>query len=236
MDKEIRMTGEVAWIQFVKWVTPERLTTITTFIYMLFTGWLIRETRKWRKLQESPQLDIFVKRSEEWWSELDLIIKNNWYGWAYDIRLESDKNFNLFDNEDKYTLQNLWYFKNGISFLPPKGERESFFTYMTTKYEEKIKRRIGIKAFYKDKYWIKKKDVFVIDLSEFEDTLHPQQPPIYKISENIEKFQKDFNHISTWFYKLHIITQTKEEKKIEDKKHYEECRKNIELLEDKKCK
>lgn len=213
---------------------PERLTALATVIYMLFTGWLIFESRKARKLQESPQLDVFIKRSEEWGSKLDLIIKNNGFWWAYDIKLASDKDFNLFDREDKYTLRNLGYFKNWISFLPANGERENFFTYMTTNYEEKIKWKIEIKATYKDKYWNKKKNKFLIDLSEFEDTMLPQEPPIYKLSKNIEKIQKDFHSIITWFNQLKVLTQTKKEKKVEDLERLEQNKKDLELIKNSK--
>lgn len=226
------MTWEILQITsyFSKIFSPERLTALATVIYMLFTGWLILESRKARKLQESPQLDIFVKRSEEWWSKLDLIIKNSGFWCAYDIKLESNKDFNLFDREDKYTLRNLGYFKNWISFLPANGKRENFFTYMTTNYEEKIKRKIEIKATYKDKYWNKQKNKFLIDLSEFEDTMLPQEPPIYKISKNIEKIQKDFHSIITWFNQLKVLTQTKKEKKVEDLERLEQDKKDLETM------
>jgi len=217
-------------VLFLQSLTSENIIAGSTLIYMIFTGWLIVESKKARKLQESPQLDIFVKRSEEWWSKLDLIIKNNGFWWAYDIKLESDKDFNLVDREDKYTLKNLGYFKNGISFLPPNGERENFFTYMTTNFKEKIKRKFKIKTSYKDKYWTKKNHSFLIDLSEFEDTFLPQEPPIYKISKNIEKIQKDFHSIISWFNQLKVLTQTKKEKKEEDQKRYEQSKKDLETI------
>jgi nicotinamide riboside transporter PnuC len=42
------------------------ITALATVIYMIFTGWLIWETRKTRKLQEKPHIEIFVKRANSW--------------------------------------------------------------------------------------------------------------------------------------------------------------------------
>lgn len=53
------------------------VSALSTCIYTWFTLRLVSESKKMRKLQESPQLDIFVERSESWASKLNLIIRNN---------------------------------------------------------------------------------------------------------------------------------------------------------------
>ncbi len=212
----------------------DRITAISTAIYMILTIRIIFESRKARKLQDSPKLDIFVERAKEYWSRLNLIIKNNGYSWAYNIKLETDSNFNLFDkNDNDYTFKNLWFFKNWISFLPPNWERENILTYMDRNYKEKIKRKIEIKVTYNDKYLNNIENTFYIDLSEFENTILPQELPIYKIAKDIEDIRKNFWHIASWFTKLNIITQTKKEKVIEDKKYFSEAKKMLETLENK---
>lgn len=215
-------------------MTAERITAIATMIYMLFTGRLIRETRQARIQRDSPQLDIFIERSKEWGSKLNLIIKNNWYAWAYNIKLSADKNVNLSDNENNwYTLQNLWYFKNGISFLPPNWERKTFFTFISTNYKEKIKRIITIFAEYKDSNNKIRRKTFLINLSEFENTTVPQTPPIYNISRDIEKIQKDIHSIILWSKQIKVLTQTKKEKIIEDKIQQKEIEKMIQDMKDR---
>jgi len=226
------MTGEIT--QIVNRLSPEWVTAIATAIYMFFTWRLIIESRKGRKLQESPQLDVFVERAKEWWSNLNLIIKNNGLWSAYNIKLQTDKDFNLFDRNDQYTLKNLGFFKNWIAFLPPSGSRENFFINITNDYEEKIKRKININTSYNDKYWHTTKNIFVIDLSEFEDTMLPQELPIYKISKNIEKIQKDFHSVISGFRQLKVLTQSKEEKQQEKLKEMEESKNILEAMKNLK--
>lgn len=197
------------------------ITALATVIYMIFTGWLIWETRKTRKLQEKPHIEIFVKRANSWWSMLDLVIKNIWYSGAYNIELDTDKDLNLLDN-DIYRLKNLWFFKNWISFLPVNWEIINTFTILSTNYSEKIKWKIHISCFYKDKFWETIKDVFLIDLSMFEDTFVPQEEPIYKIERSIWKIEKSLDKISRWFPKLNVVTQTKKEHTAELKQKQDE--------------
>lgn len=187
------------------------ITALATVIYMCFTWWLIWETRKTRIMQEKPHIEIFVKRNEWWWSMLDLVIKNIWYSWAYNLKFEIDKNFNLLDKDEKdiYKLDNLWFFKNWISFLPANWEISNLFTILSTNYAEKIKWKINISCNYNDKYWNKIKDAFLIDLSMFEDTFLPQEKSIYKIEKHLWKIEKNFHRIATWFSELRIISQTK---------------------------
>jgi hypothetical protein len=40
------------------------ITAISTVIYMMFTGWLILETRKTRIIQQKPHIEVFIKRNE----------------------------------------------------------------------------------------------------------------------------------------------------------------------------
>lgn len=210
-------------ISFLKELNQNYSNVITawaTVIYMWFTGWLIWETRQARIMQEKPHVEIFVKRNEWWWSMLDLVIKNIGYSWAYNLEFEIDKNFNLLDNDEKdiYKLDNLWFFKNWIKFLPVNWEISNLFTILSTNYEEKIKWKINISCCYNDKYWKKIKECFLIDLSMFEDTFLPQEKPIYKIEKHLEKIEKNFQKLSTGFNKLRIITQTKKEYQQEQEK------------------
>lgn len=57
-----------------------------------------------RKIQEAPQIDVFVERSEDWASKLNLIIRNNGFSGAYDIHLTIDNDINILDKDDKYSI------------------------------------------------------------------------------------------------------------------------------------
>lgn len=216
---------------WLSWMQRSALASLWTIVYTWFTLWIIFETRKSTKqskdlfeISQQPNIDIYIESDESWHPRVNIVIKNTWYGWAYNIKLDSDKDFNIFDSKDDYTLKNLWYFKNGISYLPPNGSRESFFTMMDTNYEEKVDWKINISVNYTDKYWKIHEWVFLINLDQFENTVHIWEPPLYKISKNIEKISNNINNLSTGFKKLQVITQTKEEKRKEDAKRLKEIK------------
>lgn len=60
----------------------------------------------------------------------------------------------------------------------------------------------------------------MIDLSEFENTILPTEPPLWQISKSLKSIEKDINHISTGWSEIHTITQTKKEKREEDEENY----------------
>lgn len=57
-----------------------------------------------RKTQEAPQIDVFIERAEDWASKLNLIIRNNGFSGAYNIKLSIDKDINILDKDDKYSI------------------------------------------------------------------------------------------------------------------------------------
>lgn len=91
---------------------------------------------------------------------------------------------------------------------------------MSTNYKEKITWKIKISAEYKSIYSEVIKRDFVIDLSEFENTILPEEPPIYKISKSLKSIEKDLDHIASGWSKIQVITQTKKEKREEHEEHY----------------
>ena len=205
-------------MEFLEWINKNAwwISTISTVIYMIFTLWLILETRKTRLMQEKPHLEVFVEPSKKWGQQLEIVIKNIWYSWAYNISLDTDcEDFDLLDSNSNFTLKKLWFFKNWISFLPVNWEKRSIFTTLVKNYDEKINWKININSVYYDKYWKKIKSSFLIDLSEFENSFVIWEDPIYKIEKNIEKLTEIIWKIWRWSYKPRIITQTKKQYQCE---------------------
>ncbi len=173
-----------------------------------------------RKLQEMPQVDIFIQPAEDWWNKIQLIIRNNGNSGARNIRLSIDEDINMFGKDSDRTVWNTGYFKNGNSFLAPQTQRETLFTYMTENYQEKIKRKIKISATYETFQGETITSDFNIDLSEFENTLLASEPPAWQIAKSLKKIEWDIAHIASGWSKIHVITQTKKEKREEDEEHY----------------
>lgn len=191
--------------------------SVSTVIYMLFTGWLIWETRVGRKQMQRPHIEVYFKRREDWGSMLELVIKNIWFSGAYDIKLSSSKDFDLLDNKE-FPLSKLWYFKNGISFLPVNAERTNSAIILSTDYEEKIKWKIEIYAEYKDWEWKTYKNTFLLDLSEFESSFLPKEDPKYNIEKHLKKISDDIHKFWTWFSKIRVISQDLKEFREEQKR------------------
>lgn len=91
---------------------------------------------------------------------------------------------------------------------------------MTENYEEKIKKKIKISATYETVYGESISSDFIIDLSEFENTLLATEPPPWQIAKSLKNIEKDIDHIASGWSKIQVITQTKKEKREEDEEHY----------------
>ena len=201
------------------------ITAGATAIYMLFTGWLIWETRKARESQERPQVDIYIQRARDWGNKIEFFIENNGFTGAHEIKLFCSQEFQCFSsngNQKHNKIQNWGPFVNGIPFLPPRGKRNYTLTFMTDDFENKIKTELIIKAEYKDNKGKKYSLEFPIRFSEFENTLLPIEDPSFKIAKHLESIQKNIEKITSGWSKLRVIHQSKEQHQEELKQHREE--------------
>ncbi len=169
-------------------------------------------------------MEVFLKRADDWWNMLELVIKNVWFSGAYDIKLSTNKDFDLLDNE-KFPLSKLWYFKNGISFLPVNAERTNSAIIMSQWYEEKIRWKIEINVEYKDSENKSYKNTFLLDLSEFENSFLPKEDPKFQIEKHLKKISEDIHKIQNGSWKLRIISQDVKEFRDEQSKSLEEYKK-----------
>ena len=196
-----------------EWITAIA-TSVSTGLYMIFTGWIIYEEKKTRKLQEQPHVDVYIERAPDYGSKIELIIENNGLSGAYDIKLECDSEFKCFSNSDSSkhnNIKNWGPFTNGIPFLPARGKRNYTLTMMTDNFEEKVKTTLNISIKYRDKYGEKHSKVFPIRFNEFENTLLPIEEPQFKTAKHLEAISKDLRNITSGWSKIFTITQSKEE-------------------------
>ena len=203
------------------------ITALATVIYMLFTGWLIWETRKARELQERPQIDIYIQRARDWGSKLELFIENNGFTGAYDLKLQCSEDFQCFSSngDQKHNkIRNWGPFTNGIPFLPPRGKRNYTLTYMTDNFEKKIKTELIIKAEYRSSKGKKFIEEFPIRFNEFENTLLPLEDPSFKMLKHLESIHKSLDRIASGRQKWRVIHQSEEQYREEQKRELEEVR------------
>ena len=102
---------------------------------------------------------------------------------------------------------------------------------MTESYQEKINRKIKISATYETVHGETIYSDFIIDLSEFENTLLATEPPAWQIAKSIKKIEGDIAHIASGWSKIQVITQTKKEKREEEEENYRQHREATEKPE-----
>lgn len=188
---------------------------IATVVYAILTWKLVSETRKMRLSQFMPHISVTFEPREEWINFIDLKIKNNGLGSAYNIK------FNLLSNleyDDGKKLSEMNLVKNGLKYLAPNQEIRFFYTSLADNSESK-KEPIRIKVMYKDVLGKIHKEVFIIDFSELFGMSQLGEPPLYKIAKNIESMQKDIHHLSTGFHRLKTVVYTKKDIQEENKQH-----------------
>lgn len=180
-----------------------------TVVYAILTWKLVSETKKMREAQTEPKISVIVQPTEEWINAIDMIIQNIGLGPAYNVKFKVEPDFEY--TEGKF-LSELGFIKDGLRYLAPSQKLQIFLTSMADNFEEKVKKSFKIKVAYQNSIGGKKyEDSYTIDFSQFIGLRHLGEPPLYKISKNIEKIQKDIHHLSTGFYKMKVIRYTKED-------------------------
>lgn len=193
------------------------ITAGATVLYTACTLWIIFEMRKETRQRERPRLNIYIKPREDFGSFIHLVIENNGLNGASDLSFSINPDIDAgFDGKEK--LSSLGIIKNGISFLEPQGKRDfMLFSLIGDDFHEKIKIKFTVSACYKDLHGKTYKEDFKVSFAEFEGMTRPQEPPIYKISNSLEKIEKNIGHLTSGVKKLQVITQTKKQKHAEEK-------------------
>jgi hypothetical protein len=193
--------------------------TIITFVYVLLTRSISKETEMMRKAQTAPNISVTIQSEEESINLIDLIIKNIGLGPAYNVKFEINPDF-----EDRFLsgkLSDIGFIKNGLPYFAPNQEFKILLTNITENDEEKLKKAFEIEITYESNIHEPYSNTYLIDFSQ-QCGLSSGEPPLYRIADDIEQIQKDINHISTGFTKLKVIRYTKEDIDEENKQFLEQ--------------
>lgn len=205
------------------------IVTLSTVVYALLTGVLVNETRKMRHAQTEPRVDVIHRPRDEWIALIDVAVKNIGLGPAYDIQFDISP---LAGGETAEKLvaelKEKNYLHNGLKYLSPGQEIASFFTNANENFDAKMKAQVLIKVSYKSATGTKYDNEYLIDLSELKGMQRIGEPPLYKISKNIEEIKKDIGHFASGFRRLKADVYTSEdrERAEEERRAYQEKMKN----------
>ena len=122
--------------------------TIITFVYVLLTRSISKETEMMRKAQTAPNISVTIQSEEESINLIDLIIKNIGLGPAYNVKFEINPDF-----EDRFLsgkLSDIGFIKNGLPYFAPNQEFKILLTNITENDEEKLKKAFEIEQIKKN--------------------------------------------------------------------------------------
>jgi hypothetical protein len=171
-----------------------------------------------RKAQTDARVSISLSLSEKWVNFIDLIVRNEGVGPAFDIQFE----INIFNPEDCdkkliETIDKFGFLKRGIPYLSPGQVVKSFLTSMTDNYEQKRKTAIEVKIKYKTSSGETTEERYLLDFSVFEGLRTLGTPPLHSIASSLEKIEKNVGNLSSGFNRLKVILYTQADIKVEDK-------------------
>lgn len=192
--------------------------TLSTVVYSVLTGLLVAETRRMRRAQTDPRVEVIIKPREEWINLVHICIRNIGLGPAYEI------SFKISAETEGEGVKSLirdftraQFFTTGIRYLGPGQEVLSDYSRMTEKFETKIDSVIIIVVRYKGSTGKDYVDKYRLDFSEFKGRTQVGKPHLYAIAQHLDKIQQDFSRLATGFNRIKVDVFTIEDREKEEK-------------------
>lgn len=220
------------------------VTTILTLVYvvatlvivaiMIYANKLTRESTKvaidLERERTRPVVTFdFFRESVVW----NLRVKNNGLSVARDIKFsitpEPKMCFggeNAIPKEKKET--GLPLLINGIPSLPPAGEITAALGMLARMKESLGSLRFRGNITYSDELGSKYNSPVDIDLGVHESLTHVSRKGLHEIGTELEKIQKEMNHLATGFSKPKVLTQDIKEYRQEQEEQFQQARETIE--------
>jgi hypothetical protein len=190
--------------------------TIATVVTAWLNARLVSETRKMREAQTEPHIQVTYKIRDEWINLLDVAIRNIGLGPAYDISFELRAESSGEDKNDLVdSLKKLNCFCKGLVYLGPDQEFSSFWTSLTEDHASKLGTRVHVTCRYRNATGVRYEMPCVLDLSELKGISRIGEPPLFKISKQIESIAKNVDHFASGFKKLRVDGYTQADRDAE---------------------
>ncbi|MBB5942491.1 hypothetical protein [Xanthomonas sp. 3307] len=202
--------------------------TLATAVYAALTWQLVSETRRMRKVQTEPKLEVTLRSVDEAIHIQRLHVRNIGLGPALQIAFNPKV---LAGGEgakallDELTETN--FFHTGISYLGPGEERYSHFTQMHEDHDVKVASVLAFDISYRSATKETYSETLVIDMSERKGSYQLGKPHLYSIAQSLEKLQKDFGHLARGFKRIRADIYTSDDRAAEKnamREHLEKAR------------
>lgn len=190
------------------------LVALSTIVYAMLTWKLVTETKRMREVQTEPWVSVHAELSDVGHGGLELVIRNEGQGPARNIRFEFQGDPNYF--EGTVPLDQLPVIKNGLPYLGPS---QTFRFLLGWLFGDSFTRAVEapwtFHTTYENQAGKPKTDTYLVDFSQFSSLIVGRGSPLYKIEKHLDTLQRDVHQLSTGFNKIRVVTQTKEEARIE---------------------
>lgn len=190
--------------------------TLATGVYAILTWHLVSETRRMRKIQTEPKIEITLRPVDESINIQRLHVRNIGLGPALRITF---KPMVLSGGDgakallDEFTETN--FFRTGISYLSPGEERYSHYTQMHENHDKKIASIIAFEVSYCSATFEKYCETLTIDMSEYKGSYMLGTPHLYSIAKSLEKIQKDLASIVSGSRRIRTDVHTSQDRAAE---------------------
>lgn len=179
--------------------------TIATVVTAWLNARLVSETRRMREAQTEPHIQVTYKIRDEWINLLDVVVRNIGLGPAYDISFElRAESSNEEKNDLVDSMEKLNCFSKGLVYLGPDQEFSSFWTNLTEGHASKLGTRVLVTCRYRNATGVRYEMPCVLDLSELKGISRIGEPPLIKISKQIESIAKSIDHLASGFKRLKV--------------------------------
>jgi len=200
--------------------------TLATAVYAVLTWQLVSETRRMRKVQTEPKLEITLRSVDEAIHIQRLHVRNIGLGPA--LQISFTPKVLAGGDGGKALLEELTetnFFRTGISYLGPGEERYSHYTQMHENHDAKVASVLAFDVSYRSATNEIYSETLVIDMSERKGSYQLGKPHLYSIAQSLEKLQKDFGHVVGGFKRIRADVYSSDDRAAEKKAMQEQIEK-----------
>lgn len=179
-----------------------------TTVYVLFTGFLVHETRKLREEQTSPHISVHLETRQEWINFIDVVIQNTGGGSAYNIRFSANPDL-VIDHDDRLMKINM--FRRGIGHLAPGQRLQTFIMSLAGKFDGSSPEAAKIAVTYDDGVGSTFGDEFVLDYADFLGMSQLGEPPMETVAKSLKQLADDLHTVVRGSSKIQVVRHTRQD-------------------------
>jgi len=196
-----RTTKEVMVVSDVILLIFSAVVAVSTMIYAGLTWRLVAETRRMREVQTEPKISVFPQLNEQTGMGIDLVIRNDGQGSAYNIGFTFEGDPTYFDAERP--TDQLPIIKNGLTFLGPNQTFRFLLGFLFgDAFNKATQNPWSIDVSYENQNQRTYQHSYTIDFAQFSQLIIGGGSPLDKIEKHLDALQKDIHRLASGSNKL----------------------------------